>query len=396
MKHIRMAAFSFIAAALIAGIIASPNQALAEKPPFFDHLYLMKEAQLYNSPEAGQKPIAALSAGQVVTVVDSDVQENSRDQSPKWYLVKTWIGDKWVKADYNAIYSGRYDKADRVATLAMETPLYDYPGTQATALRIAPQKVRITAYFDYVPASFSSATSFLMSSERWYQIDTWIGKKWIREPSLLEDIKPEPVDYQIKLLEAEKIYLMPFYDEGKSETFDPQVIQVTGTWTTGWGPGETTWLRIELPQGERWVVLTHPALTDYRTMNETITLLTETRYFDKNPWAYPSEGWLAPGEYEAFEASGDYIHIRTDQGDVWVNLSRALLERPLGIEQVDMDIQLTEDSEYFRFPAAGEISHAKGFYAPQTVRAYERWVNEDGQVFYHFRSFSGDEWVLVP
>lgn len=322
MKYMRLAAFGCAVATLVASLIVSPDRAMAEKPPFFDHLYLWKEVRLYNSPKTDQKPIAALSAGQVVTVVDSDVQI-SWGNSPAWYKVKTWLGDKWLKAEEGAYYTGTIVKEERSVTILTRSELHDYPGMPPNSYAISPQQVKSTATFHYGPVAPTNATSLLMSQEKWIQIDTWIGKKWIREPALLEDVSAESTAYKAKLLEPVTIYPVPYMDASGAETLQPQVVEVTGEWVAGFGPSETTWLRIELPQGERWMTLARHVLTNYRTMDETIKLQTETRYFDIHPGSTmrAESGWLAPGEYEAFEASGDYTHIHTDEGDVWVPAS---------------------------------------------------------------------------
>lgn len=399
MKWPRVAARSLVAAAIV-GLVcigASMGRVSAEMPPFFQHIYLQQEAKLYNGPDERQPSVGALTPGQVVTVVDADATYSFGDDNPQWYQIETWLGRKWIKAE-GAAFTGTYRKEERKATSVSEAALYDRPGSAPTAYRIAPQQLRITASFTYNTPSPVNATALLSSYQTWYEIETWMGRKWLREPSLLEDAVPEAVSYSMLLTGTETAYPSPFVVPSAAETLESQVVQVTGVWTDGYGPWQIEWLRLQLPQGERWIVPVHPVLKDYRAMNETLTLLTETRYFTQpGPSFADASDWLPPGDYEAFEASGDYVHIRTAaQGDVWVNPSRALLERPLGIVAVDETIQLTKESQYYRFPAAGEISHPQSFYAPQFVQAFERWENEEGQRFYHFRSFAGDEWVLMP
>ncbi|UJF36064.1 hypothetical protein [Paenibacillus hexagrammi] len=145
--------------------------------------------------------------------------------------------------------------------------------------------------------------------------------------------------------------------------------------------------------GERWIQPASPILTDYREVKEPVQLQTETRYFQVPQLSFDENNWLKPGSYDAFEASGDWVHINTEHGQVWVNAARALLERPLGIVAVDETITLTEDTETFRYPLTGELSHIKGFYSPQSVQAYEKWISDTGDIWYHFHGFGGDEWM---
>jgi hypothetical protein len=391
---------SLVVAAVIglAGVSGGTGTVSADTLPIFKHVYLLDEVQLYDAPDERRPAGGALAPGQVVTVVTTDAGEFFGARIPQWYQIETWIGRKWIQAQ-EAMFTGTYRKENRTATMVGEAVLYDKPGASPTVYRIAPQQVRITASFIYNTPAPANATALLSSYQYWYEIETWLGRKWIHEPSLLEDVDARPVSYTVFLTGKETVYPWPFAVPSAAETLEPQqAVRVTGEWQDGFGPWQTEWLRVQLPQGERWIAPVHPVWKDYRTMNETITLLTETRYFAQ-PGASLEEtsDWLPPGDYEAFEATGAYVHIRTEtHGDVWVNPSRALLERPLGIVAVDEVIQLSEDSRYYRFPAAGEISHPRGFYAPQTVRAFERWDNEEGQRFYHFHSYAGDEWVLVP
>jgi hypothetical protein len=52
--------------------------------------------------------------------------------------------------------------------------------------------------------------------------------------------------------------------------------------------------------------------------------------------------------------------------------------------------------ETYRFPLTGETAHLKGYYSPQTVQAYEKWISESGDAWYHFHGFGIDEWVNIP
>jgi hypothetical protein len=68
----------------------------------------------------------------------------------------------------------------------------------------------------------------------------------------------------------------------------------------------------------------------------------------------------------------------------------------VGIVKTDEKITLTKESETFRYPLTGEPAHLKGFYAPQTVHAFEKWVSGDGQTWFQFHGFGLDEWIMGP
>jgi hypothetical protein len=398
MKWNRVTFLSIAIIALVLSTLSFPRVTDARKTLFFPHIYLLKDAKMYNSISTAKKSVATLAAGQALTIVDSD-QTDFWDREANWYLVKTWLGNKWIKAGEDNIYTGTYTKLDQTITTVFDVELYDHPGTKPTSRTIKPGKHHAMAQFNYFPATAIDATDLSMTSEEhWYQIGTPEGKKWLKNPAFLENVRETPVSSTVKLTGTETAYPTPFAVESEGESIEPQIVHIVGEWKFGFGPWAYSWLKVRLPQGDRWLFPKHRMIADYLELNESITLQTETRYFQQpladSIWNEKAN-WLKPGTYEAYESSGDYVHIKTEQGDVWVNPNRSLLERPLGIVPTKEQIKLTKNSSYFAFPAAGETSHNTGFYKPQTVQAFEKWTSGQGNVYYHFHGFGGDEWVMV-
>ncbi|MFC5404005.1 hypothetical protein [Cohnella soli] len=398
MRWNKIVAICMTLLALAFSSLIIPGKVDAQKPTFFQHLYLLKDAKLYNGKSTAKKTVATLVAGQVLTIVETD-QTSFLDKAADWYQVKTWLGNKWIKAEEGMLYTGNYSKTDQTITTVFDAELYDYPGATAAVDKVAPGKLHAVSLFNYRPPSASNANDLIiMNDEHWYRIDTAAGKKWIRNPAFLESVKKTPLAKKIKLTGTEISYPIPFVVESKAEKIEPQIVQIVGEWKVGLGPNEINWLKIRLPEGDRWFIPKQPIIDDYQELNESLTLQSETRYFEQLQDGNQRNGktnWLKPGTYEAFESSGDFVHIRTELGEVWVNPKRALLERPLGIIPTDERIRLTKTSSYYVFPATGEISHQTGFYSPQAVLAFEKWISPSGTVYYHFRSFAGDEWVTL-
>lgn len=367
-----------------------PGSAKAHHASWVNNLFLMEDVSIYNDHVNPGKPVGTLSAYQSVKVVTT---ANGNDD-PQWYLVETWLGSKWIKAD-NRMVSGYLQEADQEITTIFVAPLYDHPDPKSlTNLSVSPQKLIATASLPYSPLEFSDVSSFEGGSGGWYRIDTWLGEKWILKPALLEDIKEKPVSYNLKLTGQEHVYSYPFAVKRSEETINPQVVQVIAEWDNRTGPTQgDVWLKIELPQGKRWVVPQNPTLRDYLEVKESITLQTNSRYFDQPNLYMDEKGSLEPGTYDAFEVSGDWVHIHTAQGKVWVNPKRALLERPVCIVKTDEKIALTKDTKTFKYPLTSEPAHLSGYYAPQTVQAFEKWTSETGDVWYHFHGTGLDEWV---
>jgi hypothetical protein len=367
-------------------------QAAYEGP--ISHVVITSRTELYNDTSGKGKSVGALSPLQTLKVVGTD-NETDWMRPLNWIKVKTWLGDKWIKAR-NIVINGQFVKTDRQVTSVHEVKLYDKPDWNAmTNNRVSPQKLRVTGQIAYGPSSFDSAMAVLNSSGTWYRISTWLGDKWIADPSLLEDVSETPVAYTIKLTGEEYTYPYPYIVESQAQKIDPLAVQVSATWESGFGPWSMLWYKAELPEGPRWVYPAHPVIADYGTVSEKVVLPTETRYFGSPQLSQDSNNWLASGTYEAFEKSGEWRRIRTPQGEVWVNPARALLERPEGIVKTNETVELPKDTATYLYPHTGEVAHAKGYYKPQTVQAFEKWEAPDGTVWYHFHGYGLDEWVSV-
>jgi hypothetical protein len=402
--------FAILALLATACLSALPAESHAE-PNNPKQLYLLQDTKIYASRNMKAKPTGALKAHQFVNVI----QTYAKSQGPEpveWFQVKTTFqGKRWIKADgYRQVDAhtvvrdftllpGTYTKEKRTVTSVEEVALYDALNGNSTGKRMPAQKLQVLASFEQDPVNWDDVMGFFSSQTHWYQIETPDGPGWIRNPRLLEDVIPTKVSYRMLLTGTETAYpnAVPSED-ADAETLDPQAVQVLGEWTYGYMSWGEYWYEIQLPQGIRWISPRNPVIKNFQELKKTITLQTETRYFEvpSAPGIYEySSNWLKPGDYEAFGATGDYIGIHTEQGDVWVNLKRALIERPLGIVAINEQIQLTKQSRYFRFPNTPDVSLPKGFYAPQAVQAYEKYTDAQGNVFYHFGTKSNNNWVLL-
>jgi hypothetical protein len=361
------------------------------------HVTILEDVPLYDDYEHPGQPLGALAAPQTLSVKDVDKDWSlSQSSVAQWYLVETWLGDKWIPAG-DSVIAGEYGDEQREWTVVFEAPLFDRPDDRyETDLKISPQKVKASAHIESPILQGSSAISFLSGPTHWYRIETWLGDKWLRNPALLENVKEEPADFDLKLTGEETAYPIPFRVDTSAESIGPQIVKAVAQWDDRKGPWGSVWYKIRLPQGERWVAPAHRALPNIRVIDEQVNLPTETRYFDQPEHNWDRTNWLAPGSYEAFEVWEDWVHLRTPEGEKWVNLKRAPLERPVGIVKTDETIGLTEETQTYYFPQTGEIAHIKGFYAPQTVQAFEKWASETGEVWYHFHGWGGDEWTTAP
>jgi hypothetical protein len=360
---------------------------------------ILEETPFYDSYDNPGKPAGILSAMQGLTVKEVDREWNTPcSPNPKWYLVETWLGDKWIRAGEGVMNGAKYTADSTMITSAYEVALYDRPDAGSnTELSLSPQKLSSTGSIRFQRMQGHNALSFISGNGIWYRIETWLGEKWILSPAILEDVKEIALDDNMRLTGAETGYPLPYMQEGKEEELPAGVVKALAKWdtTSSMGPWGMTSYKIQLPNGEiRWFQPKNEVIHNYRPMDEELALLTETRYFDKPLTDYVIN-WLEPGSYKAFEASGDWVHIHTPHGDKWVNPARAHLERPVGIQKTNVYITLDQETEYTQFPIIGATAQPKGFYAPQKVQAFEKWEAPDGDVWYQFHGLS-DAWVRNP
>lgn len=198
-----------------------------------------------------------------------------------WYPIRTWLGTKWIRLYESRMLNGSLLELDAEITTVFEVPLFDQPDTQtATGLKLSPQKLHATASLSYLPFHFSNTFSLQASSGIWYKVDTWMGAKWVLNPVILENVRGTPVSYLMKLTGKERVYPTPFAIPTQEEIIDPQVVQVTMEWNNRTGPATgNVWLKLELPQGERWVVPQNQIWPNYRELSESLTLPTEARSY---------------------------------------------------------------------------------------------------------------------
>ncbi|MCT1576174.1 M23 family metallopeptidase [Oceanobacillus kimchii] len=104
---------------------------------------LSKTVKIYNEPNFTKSTGASIKPQEITVIAKRE---------SGWWLVKTWLGNKWI-APYR-----------QNLTLDKQYKLYDEPSFNSKS-----------------PASIGAQTVkfFNVTSDGWYQIETWLGKKWI-------------------------------------------------------------------------------------------------------------------------------------------------------------------------------------------------------------------------
>lgn len=378
---------------ILPATVKYPAASYAEEPP--RSFVIIGETDLYAREGGGGRPLGSISPYQNVLLAPGAPFNLFDERKPEeWLKVRTWLGDRWIRDDERVLY-GTYEERKKTHTLIGTARLFDRPDVETdTGQSLAPQEIMTTAELRYGPKYVINATSASGKSGTWYQVETtWMGPKWILKPALMENVHAKTVDYDLKLSGAETAYEVP-YEEGKGEAVEPGIVHAIAKWQ--YSPQAFflfTWYKVSLPQGERWIKPEHEVLEDYKPANEPVKLTTKTRYFEERMPSYDRNVWLEPGAYKAVQIVGEWTQLETPAGLKWVNLKRALLERPEGIVPTEETVKLTAETQTYWFPATGEMCHLKGFFAPQEVQAFEKWTSPEGAVWYHIKTFSGTEWV---
>ncbi|MCR8636891.1 hypothetical protein [Paenibacillus radicis (ex Xue et al. 2023)] len=325
-----------------------------------------------------------------------------------YILVKTSLGNKWIEDNGRVIY-GYYKEIDREITLVDDTKLYELPvGMKSydqteqprdTGQMLAPQKVQVTASVSYMHKWVRTGRGMVESTGTWYRVHTsWVGDKWILDPFIPEDVKEQPTDTPIKLTGEEMLYDYPYRSTGRGEKATPGVIQPIAasifnmrTVIVVWykikqNDGAVKWVQMNPQKNEEWLKFSLP--------NEKVKIRTATRYFDSR-WENPIElqDWLQPGDYIADEVDDGWVHVQTPLGWKWLNLQRAPLERPEGIQLTQDNVMLTPETKTYYFPLTGEICHEKGTFGYQEAQAFEKWTSPQGENWYHIPTYSGIVWL---
>lgn len=225
----------------------------AEPPPI--NFVIIQETKLYAKDDQSSRPLGAIAPYQNVQLApDAPFSFYDKRSPEEWLKVQTWLGDRWIQDDDRVLY-GKYEERKNTLTLLNTAILFNDPSINAkTDQMLAPQEILSTATIQYGPKYVINAMSATGQAGTWYQVNTWLGPKWIIKPALMEDVHAKPIDYQLKLTGVETAYLVPYEQEGSGEKLEAGTVHAIAKWQYAPLPANViTWYKISLPQGERWV-----------------------------------------------------------------------------------------------------------------------------------------------
>ncbi|MZQ80922.1 hypothetical protein GQF01_02050 [Paenibacillus sp. 5J-6] len=238
----------------------------AEAPPM--NFVIIQETNLYSEDDGGSNHLGAISPYQNVQLAPNSPFSFYDKIGPEdWLKVQTWLGERWIRDDDKVIY-GFFEERKSTLTLLNTVSLFNQPDINTkTNLMLAPQGILSTSTIRYGPKYVINAMSAAGQAGTWYQVDTWLGPKWIVNPALMEDVHAETIDFKLKLMGSETVFLTPYEQDGKGEILESGTVQAIAKWQYAPLPANViTWYKINLPQGERWV----------RPKNETIEIKSKS------------------------------------------------------------------------------------------------------------------------
>ncbi|MEK8126436.1 hypothetical protein WMW72_00750 [Paenibacillus filicis] len=266
--------------------------------------------------------------------------------------------------DYGQMFvEGNHDNVvDFTVTFTKQTVLYSSPQESGrTSYSLAPQTVQ---------AIFMDGMYFKIKT-------SWLGEMWIR---------PDwPVIFNLNV-ESKEVVLpseTAVYDYPYSNVLgrlDPQTVQATASAAGGW-------LRVETSYGkETWL---HPKISAPLKTVPSTTLLEVDGYL-LDAYMYPNDrsrliGEIQESHLRPFEktAEGNWYHIQSEWGEVWVQL---------GPERIAIDDNQEVELPFNRdmYERAGGVKWM-GVLGPQTVKASKRigiWIKVD--------TWLGEVWIVDP
>ncbi len=242
-------------------------------------LTLLENTPIYNNPYPNSTKVNTLQP-QVVTATK---------KMGNWYLINTWIGPKWINPTNVVI--GEVKKVNKKIILTHQTSLYDLPSEQTRrANSLQPQAVTAIAEWN-----------------GWYQIETWIGPKWIKPTRAIDGVKS--ISERVTLTKQTHLYNLPVETTKRADSLLPQTVTAFEEWNG--------WYHIQTWIGSKWIKPTD-AMVGVKSISESVEI-TGLVYLYDLPFDHArTNSVLAPQTVTADQEWNGWYRIETWLGPKWV------------------------------------------------------------------------------
>jgi minor extracellular protease Epr len=205
----------------------------------------------------------------------------------------------------------------------------------------------------------------------WYEINTWLGPKWIKPNApLMGGI--DRISETIQLTQVTRIYFSPLDSTHRSSLL-AQRIQATHQWND--------WYRVDTWLGPMWIKPEAALIGQPEAFAERLYVTANTSLYSSTT-ATSSTGSISPQNVTTLRKWGDWYEINTWQGPRWIKPNAPLLG---GINRVNETISLTKTTRIFDTPLAS--THRSSLSA-QTITATHQWND-----WYLVNTWLGPKWI---
>ncbi|MCT8140320.1 S8 family peptidase [Anaerobacillus sp. CMMVII] len=205
----------------------------------------------------------------------------------------------------------------------------------------------------------------------WYEINTWLGPKWIK-PTLPLVGGIDPVSKTIQLTQVTPMYTSPLATTQRS-SLGAQKVTATHKWND--------WYRINTWLGPKWI---KPVITVVDPSEVNRIYVTETTDIFDSPTSTVKRSSISPQNVTTLRKVGDWYEINTWLGPKWIKPNAPLIG---GIDRVNEVIQLTKVTQIFDTPLAATHRSSLG---AQTVTATHKWND-----WYLVNTWLGQKWLKL-
>ncbi|MGF7034504.1 hypothetical protein J2T17_005455 [Paenibacillus mucilaginosus] len=344
---------------------------------------LLKPTPFYDAADLTSKPLGTLSPQQVDIVGAEATWSSGRS----WYKIHTWLGDKWISPEPWTVQIA----PPKTILLTGDTPLY--PKRTASAVptaSLSAQEVEVVGaekqwhYMDSHPYE-----------ETWLQIRTsWLGDQWIKVP--LADIGTvQPVDRKwyypgVQAFIRPKPHRFP-------DIIENRTLHVTGEFTTIFDMA----YRIDNGKGqEEWVLQKGYGIqeTAERMVLRRSVLLLErlggmsgVRLEPQAVQVFEKIDTNGPERPEYTGSTGVWYHVRSDQGEGWINEKYG---DPENIQSARGKLKIgAGGTALYRFPNPDLLLNVDRLGA-QTFSPAGYWDDGEGRRWYQADTYAGKVWIL--
>ncbi|MCR8631305.1 hypothetical protein [Paenibacillus radicis (ex Xue et al. 2023)] len=343
---------------------------LLEDTPYYDNI----EKDYPEHP-------AGILAPQDVQVLEG--QNGWINERNRW-KIKTLSGEKWIVTE-----PGTFDvPPPDTITLLEETSIYGSKSEKGEPNAVlSPQNVRVVG----ADKLWFQTKAKDDNGRVWLKISTtWLGDQWIHIPIGSVGYTRQ-VDRKEYLMSADVYDNPPIHYLQAKQVGEVRnrYVHVNGEFVTAFGKA----YRIQTDIGDKWV---NTQGTEITAANEEVELRTETPLFSTFLDTGGQLAILQPQTVTAFEkimadpeGRKVWYHVRTAQGEGWVNRS---LSAPENEVPINMDIWLHTQIALYQYPN-GQMVRRYDPLSAQTVHAKAYWNDEYGQTWFRIDSYAGKAWI---